>query len=232
MSSIEQWLRGNRNYNIGVALYNAYGNDERLAEMFAQGYSLYRHTRLVQELESIRKKIIDQSAGKAGTPIAPVPAANPEPQYQKVQHGKEQMPELKVAPEKDPYRKEWLPLYIEMQNLCARLADMTDEITRGKAAHHILSLELRCIEIWQRRDYFVATGKHMPPPSESIIEPVTDPNLLFRKLNNIRCNISKRKKALAADPDDTKSERLLQKYQVEKDLIIQQLKALNLIEND
>jgi hypothetical protein len=210
-NSIKQWLIGDRDYNLGVALYAAHGGEERMNKMFAQGFSDYRQQKLIEAMIELEKTI-----------ASPLPIISP-PKFKPVVVSEVQLPEERVPEEKDPYRSEWLPLFMERNHLRARLKDFPNDIDRGSAAFKILELQRQCEAIWQKRDYFLRTGQHMPPPTAGDI--VTDPSKLQSSLLNIRSNISKAKKILEEDPGNTRASTRLQKYLSEKLAIEAQLQA-------
>jgi hypothetical protein len=196
-NSIKNWLKSSKDYNIGVALYNAHGSNDAVKKMFAQGESPYRLQRLVTELQAL-SKTIEQDA-----PIVL------EPKYEPVNVQTMQLPENAVPPELDKYLGEWKPLYMERNHLRARLRDAKDDIERGKMAHQILLLQDQLQAIWERRDYELRTGEPMPIVKKR--EPVTDPKKLQRHVLNLRSYISKAKKALDKNPENEKiSKRLAQ----------------------
>lgn len=71
MDSIKEWLNGSRNYHQGAALYDAYGDDVLLKQMFAQGESEYRKERLLKALRALLA-----TAKQVAIPVAPPSAAN------------------------------------------------------------------------------------------------------------------------------------------------------------
>jgi hypothetical protein len=201
--SIKQWLCSGREYQLGVALYNTYGDNEAMKKMFEQGYSEYRQERLVQALAAIKEP------NTISIPIIEQPKAAI------VSFGKFLMPELKVEENKDPYRAQWIPLFNEMKNLGARLSDAPNDLVRGAMAHKILTLERQCMALWEKRDYFLTNGRHIPE-EETKADVVTDTNKLQKRLNNLRCYITKAKNILADNPEDEKALARLNAYSEEK----------------
>jgi len=192
MNSIKDWLNNGREYHLGVALYEVYGNDDNLKDMFQQGHSPYRQTRLEKELRALKDHV---------KPIAQ-PVAS-EPIHVQVAVSQEVLPENKVPKEKDPYRDKWIKEYMEMNFLRHQLGTTYLEGARGKMAHKILKLEQHCMRWWAARDFYSRTGRHieMDEPTE---QTVTDPNALQQQLNNKRSNRSKYKNKLAKDPENPK----------------------------
>lgn len=193
MNSIQQWLLGGKEWAVGVALYNTYGDNELFKQALKQGESPYRKERLVKHLQELSKKAPQQET------VKPVH----EPQVKKVVVGKAVLQENKVEAEKDPYREEWLPIYKEMMNLHARLEDMTPD-ERGEAAHEILRLERRMMYIWWKRDYYLKYGEKVNEETPTVN--ITDMNALRLKLQNVRTYRCKVEKELVINP---KNERLL-----------------------
>lgn len=219
-SIIHQWLIGKRGWVAGVALYKLYGSDARLKSALLQGESPFRKQLLANAMSEM---VADYEEDTTGAEIAPV---QKEPEHQAVIVGDKQMEEFAVSEKEDPYRSEWLPPYIEMNNLCARLRDMPTKEERGKAAHKILRLEQICISIWERRDYYSRTGLHMPKPETSGLDIVTNPNVLHKKLGNLRSSISKANTEIRKNPMNAKASARLLKYEGERNFIIDQLNKI------
>lgn len=201
-NSIKQWLASSQDYNVGVALFRAYSADVALKAMFAQGFTDYRQSRLVEAMNELCQTIPD-------TPIFSLP------KHEAVVLGKSQMPETRVPQEKDPYYDQWTPLYIQMNNLSARLMDMPDVATRGAAAHEILRLEDACMLFWAKRDYFLRTGLKMDEGDTISAPIVTDVNMLAKRRANVRTYISKAKAELGKDPGNIKAALRLRDYEAE-----------------
>lgn len=200
--TIKDWLNSDRNFTVGVALYDTYGTDDLLKKMFAQGFSDIRAKRLFDELlllKSVTENII-------------IP--NEEPQSAPVLVASFAMPEQIVDAEKDPYREKWLPLYQHMNLLRHSLEITTDETQRGKIAHQILDLEQQCMCIWSQRDYYLKTGRELQPESNTA-EPVTDYNQLTKRLQLLRSYIAKYKRS-----NNTEK---IEQFEQEKKSILQQL---------
>ncbi|MGN6478522.1 MAG: hypothetical protein ACTHKV_14955 [Flavipsychrobacter sp.] len=208
MDSIREWLNGHRNYNQGAALYECYGDDPKLKQMFAQGESEYRKERLVKELRAL--------LGAAKPVSIPVkPSAPPETVHIKTGTS----PETKVPEAKDPYYKDWIQPYREMQRLRGQLRfDMTDE-QRGTLAFKILTLEQVCNYWWRKRDYLLEHGKELnePMPGAKPDDVVADPAKYQTRLTTVRTFISKARKKLQQNPDDMKAKENLEKYTAEKE---------------
>lgn len=201
--TIREWLNSGKNFDIGVALYNAYGTDNLLKNMFAQGFSDLRAKRLFQELLALKE-----------TDNIYMPEATPEPVNINVAAAA--MPEQMVAPDEDSYRLKWLPLYQEMNMLRHNLEGFADIKDRGAAAFRILALEKECMRIWEERDYACKTGTVKDAPK--IEEPYIDPNSLQRRINTVRSAISK----YSRPPETDKRKALLKQYQDELEKLYQQ----------
>lgn len=212
VNSIKEWLNGSRDYSLGVALYEAHGTDEGLKQMFAQGFSQYRQQRLVAALQELKEH----------PTIVELPS---EPRTITVAVNEAVLPENLVPAERDPYRQRWLPLYQQMNYLRHQLRTAADDTKRGEMAHEILSLEEKCYQIWEERDYFIKYGQPVPNMVTDTIT-VTDRNELHRKLMNYRTYITKAKKCLKENPEDAKAAARKLHYELEVQRIEEKLKAL------
>jgi len=186
MNPIKEWLNSGRQYLIGIALYEAYGNDPALRDVFRQGESPYRYRRLVEALTKLMS-----SADRAETITAAEPVHKP------VLVHEVPLPETDVPADRDDYRSEWIVPYMEMNSLRHQLVHAPDDHTRGEWCFRILELEKQCMAIWARRDYHKRTGEPMPEEVGPAMPVVTDRNALHRRLTNLRTYVTKEnKKAL------------------------------------
>lgn len=154
--------------------------------MFAQGESTFRHSRLVSELQDLSRSA-QIEIPKEETPV-----------FVPVVVNETVLPESKQPEEKDPYRSEWLPLYMEMNRIRAGLLLIEDEADRGEAALRILDLERKCMYWWDRADYYIRTGYKMPEDALSANRETVDLNKLYQRLTTVRTYISRTEKKLLA----------------------------------
>ncbi len=162
-----------------MALYNAYGEDALLKQALQQGESEYRK----QRLEAALREMLGTGPTLAKQMPIPSPQKPDKKPPQKTDKKKDE----------DPYRKEWMPLYIEMNSLRHKLRHFKTEKERGVAAFRILELEADCMKIWGKRDYYQQTGQHMPKEQQQPITATTDLNQLELRLRNARSNVSRYK---------------------------------------
>jgi hypothetical protein len=205
--TISEWLNSDRNYKIGVALYDAYGLDALLKTMFEQGYSPLRAKRLHAELMLLKNVDREKPQYAQKGPVA-----------EHVSIAAIQLPE-QAAPEQDPYRNKWLPLYQEMNLLRHTLEQAPSILERGKMAFRILELEQECMVIWNQRDYLVKNGKELPEIEEQEIVPFADMNNLLRRIQTVRTFISKYSKP----GDNPNWSKHLAKYKIELEALQKQL---------
>lgn len=207
MDSIKEWLNGSRNYHQGAALYNAYGDDILLKQMFAQGESEYRKERLLKALRALLA-----TARQVAIPVAP----EAPPTTVHLHPG--ESPESRVPQEKDPYYDQWILPYREMQRLRGKLIDAPTDEKRGELAHKILKLELQCKGWWDKRDYLLEHGVEMKGTDNTALEDVvTDPAQYHLRLSTVRTYITKANKKLKQDPDNSKALADVKRYTAEKE---------------
>ena len=123
MQGIKDWLNGGRDYTTGVMLYRCYGDNKAIKDMLAQGRSDYRQRRLEKCLAELLE---------TAKPVQ-LPVKGKQEQITVLVRG-EQTPDAIVAPEKDEYRKQWLPLFMEMNKLRHQLRLMPNNEQRTDAA--------------------------------------------------------------------------------------------------
>lgn len=207
---ISEWLNSDRNYAIGVAVYNVHGTDALLKKMFEQGYSALRAKRLTEELLKLKNVDVQEIKIEATTPertAVTVEAVT--------------LPEKEIPETKDAYREKWLPIYMEMNMLRHQLEQAPNNQERGKMAFKILALEQQCMALWQRRDYFIRTGSKLPE-EEPAAEPFVDTNKIVRRIQTLRTYISK----YSQPSDNPKRPAQLKRYTEELELLTEQLKRL------
>lgn len=191
--SLKQWLNSAQDFNTGVALFNCYGDDDSLKQMFSQGFSTFRNARLKEVLLALY-----QSCDKK------VQSAPLEPTVEQILVNKVTLPEAAIEKEKDPYYGKWIKPYKEMQRLCTLLPLEKDIDKRGEMCFKILDLEQHCMYWWDRRDYFLSHGHLLEDTSSAAQLKVTDKNQILRQLTNSRANLSKVKAKLSLNPDNPK----------------------------
>lgn len=217
--AILQWINSRQHYDTGVALYEAHGNDFAIKRMLGQGHSPFRQKVLVNALRAI-------AADYSPRLDKPNPCEPTGDKALRKEVPQEPNPgettEVNPSHLHDPFRSEWVPLFVEMNTLRHQLRYIPTDAERAEAAVRILKLREQCKAIWERRDYFQRTGE-MPPPIELNVEPSADPNLLQRRLNNVATYITKARKAVDADPTNEKKAAKLAQYLSERDSLLQRL---------
>lgn len=218
MQSIREWLCSNKNYDVGVTLYQIYGEVDALKDMFAQGYSAYRQ----QRLELVLREIVS-SAKVSEVEFVVADADEPVVVVLEEPKSKFEPPEEQVKKDDDPYHDKWMPLYAKMKFLQHNLHNATSDEERGGMAFEILELERQCMVWWGYRDEYLRTG-HKISEGEFIQEnTIVDMNQLQRHLNNARSNLSKAKKKVNENPENSSAKGLVEKWQPIVDNLEKQL---------
>ena len=211
MQSIKDWLNTGRNYELGIALYNAHGDNEGLKEMFAQGHSTFRAERLEKELRKINNLAREIDIPVVEETERGIVIVTEKVETVTVPISKHDLGENQVDPKKDPYRDLWMPFYQQMNLLRHNLPLIDDVAERGKMCHEVLRLERICMSYWRRAKYFVKHNKELPEETHAV-EPVTDINQLHRKLMNYRTYKTKAVKILQKNPFDVKAKERVEQY--------------------
>lgn len=210
VESIRDWLNSSRNYNVGLALYLTYGDNQALKTALQQGESKYRKDKLLQALREIWE------ANKKTARVNPLPL-----RVLPLKTGGESKQTYTPAQpdhDKDPYYNDWQPLYKEMMHLRSQLALLPNDIERGQAAFRILFLEKTCRKYWAMRDYFYKTGTKMPEDS-GLPDMVTDYNALTKRLMTLRTYKTRETNKLKPDPMNLPAKQRLDKWLKEMQLI-------------
>lgn len=173
----------NHDYLEGVALYNEYGYNSTLKHLFSLGDTIYNKQKLLQELQLI---------ADAGKSIAAV---------KKVSHTPE------IATKKTTINVAELPqelrqlnikkgeLYQEMSFNHSQLIAAKTNAERAELRTEILKADAEIKDIWKQLEHWQETKSFLVEP-----EPVKEIALnigkdeAFKRLLNVRANISKLKK--------------------------------------
>lgn len=199
---IHNWLNGNKSFTIGAILYQRYGTDEQLKELFERGRSDFAEKLLLKELSSM----IDNKA-KEVKQRSLSSAEFPESKDRTIQ----------------ALRDQWMPLYTQMNYKRHQLDRFLNQKTdaarhrRGKLAMEILQLEKDCMRIWAQRDHYIEFG-HLPGIVKT--DPVIDPAKVIERYKNVQGYLRRYKMYLKKDPGNAKNIELLKQYEEE----FQQLK--------
>lgn len=160
MDDVKVWLNSPRNYDAGVKLYLQYGHDNLLKALFTrEAETAFKRSRLETALKDLYQNHQHPTSPKAAL----------QRQLQK-QNPAENFKYWPPYPINDPIvsalYEQWKPLYSEMMNLQARLADVAllAEQDSNKAlescqmVHRILHLDDQCDDIYSKRDYYYQNG--------------------------------------------------------------------------
>jgi len=186
---IHNWLNGKQNFIVGTSLYKAFGKDEKLKHLFAQGESGIAKKLLAEEL----KKLIEP--GKPVITIAPKP----------VVRETDVMPEGNT-PVLEALKNEWQHPYQRMNLLRHQLDKYGNKNTKDAIAYRkpiareIKELEQQCMAIWAKRDYYEKEGK-LPFVAETKMVIPTDPIELAELISNLKKNIRRNRKLMADNAD-------------------------------
>ncbi|MCK9402907.1 MAG: hypothetical protein M0Q26_05880 [Chitinophagaceae bacterium] len=186
MQLIKNWLNGHRNFTVGLHLYNLYGDDNGLKNLFDSiGETPFTKQKMEQGLQAI-----------CDTRKRP-----PEPIQESV---------LKQMPAGDTdilksIEKEWKPLYKQMvfkqHQMQAYGKDNSTETRTAckELANEILSLEQQVMRIWDKRTYYEKHGR-LPDIEEEQDKTPTDPVSLGAFIESCKRNIRRAKNNMINHP--------------------------------
>lgn len=194
LADLKDWIEGDRNYHAGCALYRFYGTNEVLKQLFTRGNPNAFLGMLVNELRAIYQ-------AKAAVLPDPVQFESKIKAKPKVVVSQE---EFKVFSETkkptivfDELPIELKKIFIEKSELWKqadyhrnRLDTLISDEDRLKSAQLIISNMDRVQEIWQQLDawYYQQTAPKPAPIKLDLVQSI-------HLRNNIRCKISRAKKA-------------------------------------
>lgn len=185
MRLIENWLKGSRNYYVGIALYKSLpGANQQLIQLLSKGKTPFAEAELVKAFKAMLSK--------------PVVKKQPQPD-----------PELdKMPPSADAVmesiRNEWMPLYMRMNTLRHMLwtieGNTPEKIAqRQPIAFEVLELEQQCIQLWAKRNHYLQHGR-LPEAKEVKVQIPKDPIELATLIENIKRNIRRNKAFATKNP--------------------------------
>lgn len=228
ITEIKAWLNEKGTYLAGVDLFLKCCPGHQLAELFtAEGESLFKMKKLQQELQNL----VAQDPGPVQNITPSKPAISPAekiPTLPPAQIGQQVVDQLQKQPgrwsdpahmdaaEKDLHAT-WHPLFLEMNNLQARIYDVAKAGTTdgeqqkaaGIMAHRILNLAQQCKAIYKTRDAYFSTGQ-LPAPAVAL---AVDPQIAFLKLKNAERYVREFTAKLKAKPNDKKATEKLAHWQ-------------------
>jgi hypothetical protein len=156
---IDTWLKSNRDYWIGVELYNRFGDDLFLKSMFEEGFDDYNAERLVEELETLKKGILNRT-------IAPVFSAEHKPKNTKLPSESDDAPEPVV--QKRNRRKYLYATSRDAHSRLKALAKMPEQREeRAKLASLILDNFDEIKPLWDYTNHY-DEYRELPKHTESV----------------------------------------------------------------
>jgi hypothetical protein len=213
MESIRLWLNGKRNYQKGVELYLAHGQDPTLKRMFSQeAESDYKRKRLYESLKAlittpppISKPVASPTKPPPAKGVVLIPGES---------RWNDFMDEVEAS-----FHAKWKPLYVEMMDLVTRIGDIAQagakdkekELLAGKMALRILNLDDQIEAIYAERDHYLATGGMLEERPYG--DPCIDPMLIPLKLANHQRYIRECRAKLQKDPSQTNLATLIKKHE-------------------
>lgn len=145
MLLIDRWLTGNQNFIIGRNLYDTYGANNALKNLFAKGETSHAAKLLIESLQAINQSGARQKITSDTTSLLAMPK------------GSDNM--LQAIEEA------WKPKYNRMIYLRHKLDEFgTDNSTETRAkcfdiCKEVLLLEKEVNALWQQRDYYQEHGR-------------------------------------------------------------------------
>lgn len=197
MQMIKDWLLSKRSYTYGCILYNRFGNNEELKQLFSKGPTPFTTNKLASAMQEII----------TGDP----------PKKAKISRG--EMPPVENDKVLKALRDQWMPSYTKMNykrhelDKYLFLTSQTAMHKRAKLAMEILKLEKECMRIWAKRDHYIEFGK-LPDQSEKP-EPVVDPMRMALRYKNVQGYIRRYKYLLRRGPANAENVALLKRYEEE-----------------
>lgn len=176
MDEIKHWLDSEKDYSIGVQLYELYGENMTLKRTFTKGKNSYNAEKLCAELKRIWEDF---------KPLEQVATATPRREMRSTERIENAPEEVKAL------EKQWRSYYGEMAFLHGKLDSCQDQKERGAMALRILSLDRQINEIIDNLSYFKEHGKLPEPlPDEGQLLAKLDRAVLEKMRRNLIANIS------------------------------------------
>jgi hypothetical protein len=201
---IHNWLNGNRNFNIGRAIYKIYGNKQTLKDILAKGYSQMGEKLLVFEMQEL---IAEPSEKKV---VLPVEKKSKKVAIKQTEIISNDNPAAVMADSDDhvlqAIKIEWHKPYKQMCYLITQLDKYGDSNTkeaineRKQLAANILELEQICMQSWAKRDYYIEHGFVQGAKNQELEIP-TDPLALAALINSIKRNIRNNRASMTKKPN-------------------------------
>lgn len=186
--TVQAWLDGERNYELGRQLYEQLGDNARLKQVLGHGPSPYNQEALAWELSKLAKAGVTAAVALAVPLPAGVVASAPEPVQTSVPAESPLLIELSQA------RR---PLYDERTQLHAQLEVLAEHGSQEDVrllAVRIMALSRELNANWKTDAYVRAHGQLPPPPAAAPGLDTLSPLELVKKRNSLRSQVSKLKK--------------------------------------
>lgn len=186
MELIRNWLSSKQNFYVGAALYKRFGSNQALKDLLTKGATPFNQQLLLKELQKL-------ATGEVKRTVVFQPM--------------ETVIEMPASSNKvlAALKEEWLLPYKQMNYLIQQLDRYQGDEPgfrqkRGELAQEILAKEQQCMQVWEKRDYYLQHGKlpHAPGADQKIIP--TDPSDLGRAIETCKRNIRRNHKKLKDDP--------------------------------
>lgn len=207
MHDVNKWLKSTRDYQIGCKIYAAYGKYERVKQLLSKGETELTKEKLLQVMQQLSEQLGEKKEAVLPESVRPKTA---QPEKLKIEAPAQYLIDLD---------NKWKPIYAEMSVMHSRLLMAQSDEARYSLAQHIVHLEDTLIDIWAKRDFYIANGKPMPTQKRKVVrKDIT--NFELRQLLNARSSLSQYKnihlpKALAeqtAKPSKKAEKRVERMY--------------------
>jgi hypothetical protein len=193
--TVQAWLDSERDYEVGLSLYQQLGDSERLKQVLASGDGHYNREALAWELTKLAKTPLGQVSEVIVTSTVTAPAAVVENATESLQS------ELLLIPAHAPLLLELLaarrPLYDERTQVHGQLEVLAEHATQEDvrlAAVRIMQLSRELNANWKTDAYVREHGQLPPAPAAAPGLDTLSPADLLKKRNNLRSQVSKLRK--------------------------------------
>lgn len=199
MYVIEQWLKGKKSFVVGRTLYMTFAKDKAVKKLLQQGETPYAAELLERKMRELLQ-----------APIAVATATKTKET--------EEMPGSS-DPVLERLRNEWQQPYQRMNYLRHQLDSyqgnsMENVAARKEIAFEILELEQQCMQIWEKRDHYLATGS-LPDAKPKTPELPTNALELAKMLNSLKKNIGRNRSKMKQYPNVAKYALLYEDYKAQ-----------------
>ena len=186
--TVQAWLDGERNYEVGRQLYEQLGDNARLKQVLGHGPSTYNQEALAWELTKLARAGVTAAVALA-VPLPAVVVASAPPTVPS-----EPTPENPLLAELREARR---PLYDERTHLHAQLEVLAEHGSQAdvhQAALRIMALSRELEASKQTEAYVAEHGQLPPPPAAAPGLDTLSPVDLLKKRNSLRSQVSRLKK--------------------------------------